>query len=128
MGPDTLMTIAGRKTGRPRTVGVAVEEIGGRRFVVGTYGDVHWVRNLRAAGEAVILVRGRLERVVAVELPPDEAAAFFRDVLGPYIRGLPWVLRGVTLFLMRFGGARQILDDPVAAARCRPVFELFAAR
>lgn len=127
MGPDSLLTVRGRRSGKPRTVGVAVVEIGDRRWVIGTYGEVNWVRNLRASGEAVVRRGGRSRRVRAVELRQDEAASFFRDVLAGYIDRLPWHLRELTLFLMRFGGARQILDDPVAAARTRPVFELHPA-
>ena len=37
-----------------RTTPVALVEIGDRRWVVGTFGEVNWVRNLRAAGEAAL--------------------------------------------------------------------------
>jgi deazaflavin-dependent oxidoreductase (nitroreductase family) len=124
MGPDTLMTVRGRTSGQPRTVGVAVVEVGGRRFVVGAYGDVNWCRNLRAAGEAHVRIGRRQVPVTATELGPEEASGFFRDVLVPYIDGLPWILRQVTLFMMRFGNADQIMKDPESAGRERPVFEL----
>ena len=54
MGPNLLLTVRGRTTGEPRTAAVAVAEIDGRRYVIGAYGDVNWVKNLRAAGEADI--------------------------------------------------------------------------
>jgi deazaflavin-dependent oxidoreductase (nitroreductase family) len=123
MGPDKLLTIRGRRTGRPRTVGLAVVELRGRRYVIGTYGEVQWVRNLRAAGEAVVGRGRRRERVRAVELDPAEAATVLAD-LAAYIRALPWALRAVTLFMLRFGGAREVIDDPGGAAHRRPVFEL----
>jgi len=119
-GPNALLTVRGRKTGRPRTTPVAVVEAGGRRWVVGTFGDVNWVRNLRAAGEGTITLGRRQERVRGVELSPEEAAAFFSEVIGPYVRRLAlarWLI-GTVL------GAGEVLDDPARAARSRPVFEL----
>jgi deazaflavin-dependent oxidoreductase (nitroreductase family) len=127
MGPDRLVTIRGRKSGRPRTVGLAVAELDGRRFVVGTYGDVQWARNLRAAGEAIIGVGTNAERVRAVELDTGEAATVLGQ-LAAYINKLPWILRAVTLFMLRFGDAREVVASPASAARARPVFELHHQR
>ena len=126
LGPNTLLTVRGRKSGQPRTTGVALVETGGRRWVVGTFGEVQWTQNLRAAGEGT-LTRGRhKEPVEAVELDPEEAPAFFKDVLGPYVRRIPfglgkWMLGSIL-------GAPDILEDPVAAARRHPVFELHPRR
>ena len=50
MGFNGLVTIRGRKSGLPRTTPVAIIEVSGRRWVWAPWGDVHWVRNLRAAG------------------------------------------------------------------------------
>lgn len=116
MGPNTLLTVRGRKTGQPRTAAVAVVEIEGRRWVIGSYGDVNWVRNLRAAGEGS-LRRGRSSQpVVTRELGTKEAAVFFRNVLTPYVAGLPWI--------GRMWVSEEILEDPDGAALSRPVFEL----
>ena len=120
MGPNALLTVRGRKSGQPRTTPVALVEAGGRRWTVGTFGNVNWVRNLRTAGEATLTVGRRTERVRAVELDRDQAASFFTDVLVPYVgrtRIARWMLGSVL-------GARDILDDPSGAADRRPVFEL----
>ena len=120
MGPNTLLTVRGRKSGQPRAAGVAVVEIGARRWVTGAYGDVHWVRNLRAAGEAEIRSNGQTQHVIARALTVEEAAVFYRDVLAPYVRGLPPLARlASSLF------ARDALTDPDGAAKTHPVFELF---
>ena len=119
MGPNALITVRGRKSGIPRTTAVAVIETGRRRWVVGTFGDVNWVRNLRAAGEAVLTRGRRREQVHAVELNPVEAKRFFADVLIPYVGTS--ALRRSLLGLL---GAAGILDDPDGAAAERPVFEL----
>src|ERR1041385_7514588 len=81
MGPNALITVRGRKSGVPRTTPVAVVEIGGRRWVVGTFGDTNWVRNLRAAGGATMSVGRRREEVRAEELSVEDRVSFFRDVL-----------------------------------------------
>jgi deazaflavin-dependent oxidoreductase (nitroreductase family) len=122
LGPNALITVRGRKTGVPRTTPIALVEIEGRRWVIGTFGDVNWVRNLRASGEATVTVGKRREDMKASELDVAARTAFFRDVLGPYVRRLP--VGGLVLQVL---GAREILDDPAAAAEKRPVFELRAA-
>ena len=124
LGPNALITVRGRKSGLDRTTPVALVEIGGRRWVIGTFGDVNWVRNLRAAGRATLSVGRRQEEVVATELDVEEGTAFFRDVLGHYVRGLPV---GVGPVLLSILGAGDILKDPAGSAQRRPVFELRSA-
>ena len=122
MGPNGLITIRGRKSGRPRTTPVAIIEYAGRRWVWAPWGDVQWVRNLRAAGRATITVRRRQEEVLATELDPTERVGFFRDVLGPLARGVPfgaWFIRTVD---------GVDLDRPLEAAEGRRVFELHPVR
>jgi deazaflavin-dependent oxidoreductase (nitroreductase family) len=118
MGPNGLITIRGRKSGLSRTTPLAIIEVSGRRWVWAPWGDVQWVRNLRAAGRATISVRGRQEDVYATELDPAQRVWFFRDVLGPLARGIPF---GVW-FIRTVDGVD--LDRPVEAAEGRRVFEL----
>src|SRR5688572_24092813 len=118
LGFNRLVTIRGRKSGQPRTAAIAVIEASGRRFVWAPWGEVHWVRNLRAAGRATIDVRGRKEEVRATELDPTERVAFFRDILGPLARRIPL---GVT-FIRLVDGVD--VRHPVEAAEGRRVFEL----
>ncbi len=118
MGFNRLVTIRGRKSGQPRTTPLAVIEVSGRRWVWAPWGEVQWVRNLRAAGAATIAVRGRQEDVHATELSPTERVEFFRGVLGPLARSIPF---GVW-FIRIIDGVD--LDHPVEAAESRRVFEL----
>jgi deazaflavin-dependent oxidoreductase (nitroreductase family) len=122
MGPNALITITGRKSGIARTTPVSVVEIDGRRWVIGTFGETNWVLNLRAAGEATITVGKRREPVKAIELSRSDGEAFFRDVLGPYVRRLP-----IGKWLLALLGAGDILEDPIGSAERRPVFEVRAA-
>lgn len=118
LGFNGLITIRGRKSGLPRTTPLAIIDVAGRRWVWSPWGEVHWVRNLRAAGRATITVRGREDEVSATELSPDERIAFFRDVMRPLAHSIPF---GVP-FIRVVDGVD--LNDPIGAAQGRPVFEL----
>ena len=118
MGFNGLLTVRGRTSGQPRTTPLAIIEVGGRRWIWSPWGEVHWVRNLRAAGRATVTVRRRQRDVRAVELDEPGRIAFFRDTLGPLVRGM----RGGAWFIRTFDGVD--VSDPVAAARGRAVFEL----
>jgi deazaflavin-dependent oxidoreductase (nitroreductase family) len=121
LGFNGLVTIRGRTSGLPRTTALAVVEADGRRWLWSPWGDVQWVRNLRAAGEATVEVRRRSERVTATELSPDERLAFFRDTLTPLARDM----RGGMAFIRYVDGVD--LARPEEAAVDRPVFELHPA-
>jgi deazaflavin-dependent oxidoreductase (nitroreductase family) len=122
MGFNGLITIRGRKSGLPRTTAVAIIEVSGRRWVWAPWGEVHWVRNLRAAGRATITVRRGTEEVTATELDPTQRIEFFRDTLGPLARSIPFGSR----FIRIVDGVD--LDKPLEAAEGRPVFELHPVR
>src|SRR6266516_4273989 len=77
--PMYLLTVRGRKSGQPRTVSVAIIERNGKRYVGSPFGIVDWVRNLRAAGEAVLTRGRRSETINARELPKGEAALVLRE-------------------------------------------------
>src|SRR5437667_11451694 len=68
LGPNGLLTVRGRKSDLPRTTPVAIIELSGRRWIWAPWGGSQWVRNLRAAGQATITVRGRKEDVRATEM------------------------------------------------------------
>jgi deazaflavin-dependent oxidoreductase (nitroreductase family) len=118
LGFNALVTIRGRTSGLPRTTPIAVIEVSGRRWVWAPWGEVHWVRNLRAAGWAAITVRGRSEDVRATELDTAQRVEFFRDILGRAARSIPlgyWFIRVVD---------QVDLNHPEEAAQGRRVFEL----
>ncbi len=122
LGYNGLITIRGRKSGLPRTTPVAIIHVSDRRWVWAPWGDVNWVQNLRAAGRATITVRRHEEEVTANELDPSQRVEFFRDVLGPLARTIPF---GVS-FIRIVDGVD--INDPEAAAEGRRVFELHDAR
>jgi deazaflavin-dependent oxidoreductase (nitroreductase family) len=74
-----LLTVPGRRTGKPYTTPVAVLSRDGRRWLVAPWGERNWVKNARASGW-VELRRGRRRRRAAVEeVPPSERAPILRD-------------------------------------------------
>jgi deazaflavin-dependent oxidoreductase (nitroreductase family) len=80
-----LLTVPGQRSGAPRTTPVTLVEERGRRWLVAPYGEVAWVRNLRAAGKAALARGRRVEEIVVREVNADEAA----PVLKMYVTRVP---------------------------------------
>jgi deazaflavin-dependent oxidoreductase (nitroreductase family) len=116
-----VLTVRGRTSGLPRTFPVAIMEVDGRRFIQSPYGDVNWVRNLRAGPEAVITKGTRQESVVAIEVAPEDAVVILRAGVERYLRS-PLMAPLVRLFT---GIRRDSTDEEILAhARSHPMFEL----
>jgi deazaflavin-dependent oxidoreductase (nitroreductase family) len=88
MGQNALLTVRGRKSGKPRTFPITLLEAAGHRYVFAAFGDVNWVHNLRAAGKATITQGRHKDAVIAVELTPEEAAPIMRAAFAPAL-GIP---------------------------------------
>jgi deazaflavin-dependent oxidoreductase (nitroreductase family) len=113
--PSTyLLTVPGRKTGRPRTNPVTVAEHDGKRWLVAPYGPVSWVHNARAAGEGT-LSRGFTKRTYALrEVTAQEA--------GPVLKQYVHVATATRPY---FSATKESpVEDFVAEADRHPVFEL----
>jgi deazaflavin-dependent oxidoreductase (nitroreductase family) len=134
-GPNVLLTVRGRSSGRFRRAPVAMLDLGDRRFVQAAFGEVNWVRNLRAAGQAVVTKGRHADAVDAVELAPGVAGAIMHEALATYPRSR--LLRAVVgpttrppVGILYTFGVRldQTLDEYVAEARRHPLFELLPHR
>ncbi len=68
------LTVPGRRTGRPRTVPVAVLEHEGERYLVSYRGESDWARNLRASGHGRLRTQGQTEEIDVIEVPAAERA------------------------------------------------------
>jgi len=76
-----LLTVTGRSSGLPRTTPVDVMEHDDALWLVAPYGEVNWVKNLRAAGVAE-LHRGRRGcSFNATEVGPEVAAPVIRQYI-----------------------------------------------
>jgi deazaflavin-dependent oxidoreductase (nitroreductase family) len=118
MGTNTLLTVHGRKSGLPRTTPVTIIEYDGGRYIQSPFGEVDWVRNLRAAGSATLTRGSRTESVTAIELTAEEAAPVLRQGLTI----APAVIRSYFDF-----GPDSPLEEIVRDAARHPTFELVAA-
>lgn len=99
----SLLTVRGRKSGRPIVTPIAIFVLEGKRYLIASYGVVNWVRNLRAAGGEATLIQGRhSEQIQAIELSPEAAAFVFRVALRSGPPGIPAVI-------FRRYRARQVL-------------------
>jgi deazaflavin-dependent oxidoreductase (nitroreductase family) len=79
-GAETVV-VRGRRSGKPRKAPVRPLSYNGKRYLVSTYGEADWVRNLRAAGGKGELRRGGAIRSfsateVSVEERPPIIAAY----------------------------------------------------
>ncbi len=89
----SLLTVRGRKSGKPIETPIAVCVHDQKRYLVAPYGVVNWVRNLRAAGgEATLTRRRHSEKIHAIELEPEAAAPLFRESLRSGLPGIPAVI------------------------------------
>jgi len=121
LGPNVLLTVRGRTSGLDRTFPVALLEHRGGMFVQSPYGEVNWVRNLRADGRATLARGASRVEVEAVELGPEAAEPILRATLAPY-----QAHRLTAAFARRFiplgpGDSREVYIEHV---RRHAVFEL----
>lgn len=80
-GPMQLLTVAGRRTGVPRTFPIAVIPLDGARYIFQAYPKAAWVANARAAGE-VTLTRGRRASAARLtEVPVEERRPLLRKLV-----------------------------------------------
>jgi deazaflavin-dependent oxidoreductase (nitroreductase family) len=114
-----LLTVPGRKSGLPRTTPVTIVEYEGERWLTSPFGEVDWVRNLRAAGEGTLHRGRRAELLFVQEVSAADSAPVLKWMLDE--TRVPSVVRKQYLVP---------LDAPLAAyeqeARHHPVFRLTA--
>jgi deazaflavin-dependent oxidoreductase (nitroreductase family) len=116
VGPSRmhLITVVGRKTGKPYTTPLTVVETDGQRWLVAPYGGVAWAKNARASGTAK-LSRGRVTEQVKVEPVDAHESA---PVLKAYIRIEP-----ITRSAFKVGPDAS-LEELEAIAPKHPVFRV----
>lgn len=83
-----LLTVQGRKSGKPHSTPVTLVESGEGRWLVAPYGEMNWVRNARTSGQITLMRGGRSERLSIVEEVPEVSARVLKKyvVLEPITR------------------------------------------
>ncbi|OBH98992.1 nitroreductase family deazaflavin-dependent oxidoreductase [Mycobacterium sp. E2733] len=116
-GPPMVLTVPGRKTGRPRSTPMTPFTLDGQLFAVAGFPGADWARNARAAGAGTLRKGRKVRRVRITELTAEQA----RPVLREYPIEVPV---GVG-FLKRSGLVRQGNPEEVEALAGRiAVFRL----
>lgn len=124
LGPMMLLTVRGRKTGKPRSIPVDLHEHHGHRFLLATHGEGNWVRNLRVVGEGVLSLGRHRQTFTAVELTPEGAGPVIKEILGPLLAS--GGIRGNVLRQHLGVHADSSLQEFITVARTHPVFEVKA--
>ncbi len=75
---SVVLTVPGRKSGKPRSTPVTPMHVDGRRYVVATFPAADWVANVRAAGSVTLTDGRRTEDIRMIELEADQAAPVLR--------------------------------------------------
>ncbi len=128
----SLLTVRGRKSGKPIETPIAIFVQDQKRYLIATYGVVNWVRNLRATGgEATITRSRRTEKIHAIELSPVAAAPIFREAVRSGPPGIPAVIfRGYrSLFVLPYLNVTEnsSLEEFEREVLAHPVFLLQSA-
>ena len=84
-GPAMVLTVPGRKSGRPRSTPMTPFKFQGGLYVVAGYPGADWAANARAAGAGTLSRGRRCRQVRIVELGADEA----RPVLQAFSTEVP---------------------------------------
>jgi deazaflavin-dependent oxidoreductase (nitroreductase family) len=77
-GPAMVLTVPGRKSGKPRSTPMTPFEFDGGLYVVAGYPGADWAANARAAGAGTLSKGRRLRRVRIVELTAEQARPVLR--------------------------------------------------
>ncbi len=112
------LEVAGRKTGAPHSIPVAIARYEGDRYLVSMLGErSEWVRNVRAAGGRAILRHGIREPVDLVEVPVERRA--------PIIKAYVKIAPGARPHIPVDKDAPVVDFEPIAATY--PVFRIETA-
>jgi deazaflavin-dependent oxidoreductase (nitroreductase family) len=110
-GP-VVLTVAGRKSGQPRSTPITPMYVGDVRYVVAGFPGADWERNARAADTATLTAGKKSETVRMVELTTDEAR--------PLLRQFPTLVPTGVSFMKRSGLVTKGTPDEfeALAGRC----------
>jgi deazaflavin-dependent oxidoreductase (nitroreductase family) len=88
-GAETL-TVTRRSTGEPQQIPVTTVLVDGRRYLVSTRGEAHWVKNVRATPRVSVANRTGTAHFTASEIPVEQrppVLTAYRAKLGKTVEG-----------------------------------------
>lgn len=116
-GPPMVLTVPGRKTGRPRSTPMTPFKLDGHLYAVAGFPGADWARNARAAGAGTLRKGRKKRRIKITELTAEQAH--------PVLRRYPIEVPVGVGFLKRSGLVRHGDPEEVEALAGRiAVFRL----
>ena len=110
LGAFPALIVPGRRSGRLLTVPMDEPvDFGGRRYLVSGRGETHWVRNLRASGQAAF----RAHSTTSAFRPIEVFGAEHEEVVGAYRRKLGHRVDAYFAEIPDVGGHPAFRMDPI---------------
>ena len=106
-GPAYVLTVPGRKSGKPRSTPMTPFTYNGGLYTVAGYPGADWARNAKAAGAGTLSRGRRSRRVRIVELGVEESR--------PVLRAFPGQVPVGVMFAKRSGLVRHGTPDEFEA-------------
>jgi len=106
-GPAYVLTVPGRKSGKPRSTPMTPFTYNGGLYTVAGYPGADWARNAKAAGAGTLSRGRRSRRVRIVELGVEESR--------PVLRAFPEQVPVGVMFAKRSGLVRHGTPDEFEA-------------
>ncbi|MEU1982229.1 nitroreductase family deazaflavin-dependent oxidoreductase [Nocardia sp. NPDC019395] len=91
--PMSLLTVPGRKSGKPRTTPVTPFEYNGIEYVLCGIPGADWAKNVRAADTAELRVGRRKRTVRLVEIPAADSVPVLREYPRLVPTGVPVMIK-----------------------------------
>ena len=73
-----ILRVKGRKSGRVYDFPLRIASLEGRQYIVSMLGETQWVRNLRAADTAELIVGNQIAVIRSQEIQGEEKTAFLK--------------------------------------------------
>jgi hypothetical protein len=120
--PRTItLEVPGRKTGKPVRVSLSRTDYEGEKYFVSLAGEVHWVRNVRAANGQATILSGKIIPVRLEEISAEQRA----PVMLAYVQSRAFLHSGVQSSQEFFGlEKKSTLERMKAIANRYVVFRI----
>ncbi|ORB73679.1 nitroreductase family deazaflavin-dependent oxidoreductase [Mycobacterium scrofulaceum] len=119
-GPPMVLTVPGRKTGRPRSTPMTPFTLDGKLYAVAGFPRADWARNARAAGAGTLRKGRKIRRVRIIELTAEQARPVLREYPTEVPVGVGFLKRSG---LVRRGDPEEVeaLAGQIAVFRLDPI-------
>ncbi|OBB94173.1 nitroreductase family deazaflavin-dependent oxidoreductase [Mycobacterium sp. 852002-30065_SCH5024008] len=119
-GPPMVLTVPGRKSGKPHSTPMTPFRLDGQLFAVAGFPGADWARNARAAGAGTLRKGRKVRRVRITELTAEQARPVLREYPNEVPVGVGFLKRSG---LVRHGHPEEVeaLAGRIAVFRLDPI-------